>query len=233
MHDTALIYGKKFFDTYLKNVENLTIVDIGSEDVNGSLRSIAPSNNTYVGVDFAKAKGVDIVITDPYSLPFNNETVDVVVSSSCFEHSEFFWLVFNEMLRILKPSGLIYMNVPSNGAYHRYPVDCWRFYPDSGVALQNWGNKSGYNCAMLESFIGVKKKDVWNDFVAVYVKDDNHSSKYCDRIQDTLTEFTNGRLYKSENIIEYDLYLPLSIKTWKKKIKKIFRISTTKNNKQT
>jgi len=233
MHDTALIYGKKFFDTYLKNVENLTIVDIGSEDVNGSLRSIAPSNNTYVGVDFAKAKGVDIVITDPYSLPFNNETVDVVVSSSCFEHSEFFWLVFNEMLRILKPSGLIYMNVPSNGAYHRYPVDCWRFYPDSGVALQNWGNKSGYNCAMLESFIGVKKKDVWNDFVAVYVKDDNHSPKYCNRIQDTLTKFTNGRLYKSENIIEYDLYLPLSIKTWKKKIKKIFRISTTKNNKQT
>ena len=178
MHDTALIYGKKFFDTYLKNVENLTIVDIGSEDVNGSLRSVAPSNNTYVGVDFAKAKGVDIVITDPYSLPFNNETVDVIVSSSCFEHSEFFWLVFNEMLRILKPSGLIYMNVPSNGAYHRYPVDCWRFYPDSGVALQNWGNKSGYNCAMLESFIGIKKKDVWNDFVAVYVKDDIHSSKY-------------------------------------------------------
>ena len=230
MHDTALIYGKKFFDTYLKNVENLTIVDIGSEDVNGSLRSVAPSNNTYVGVDFAKAKGVDIVITDPYSLPFNNETVDVIVSSSCFEHSEFFWLVFNEMLRILKPSGLIYMNVPSNGAYHRYPVDCWRFYPDSGVALQNWGNKSGYNCAMLESFIGVKKKDVWNDFVAVYVKDDIHSSKYCNRIKDTLPEFTNGRLYKSENITEYDLYLPLSIKTWKKKIKKIFGLSTTKNN---
>ena len=230
MHDTALIYGKKFFDTYLKNVENLTIVDIGSEDVNGSLRSVAPSNNTYVGVDFAKAKGVDIVITDPYSLPFNNETVDVIVSSSCFEHSEFFWLVFNEMLRILKPSGLIYMNVPSNGAYHRYPVDCWRFYPDSGVALQNWGNKSGYNCAMLESFIGIKKKDVWNDFVAVYVKDDIHSSKYCNRIQDTLPEFTNGRLYKSENITEYDLYLPLSIKTWKKKIKKIFGLSTTKNN---
>ena len=26
----------------------------------------------------------------------------------------------------------------SNGDYHSWPVDCWRFYPDSGIALINW-----------------------------------------------------------------------------------------------
>jgi SAM-dependent methyltransferase len=129
----------------LKNTKGLTIVDIGSQDVNGSLRSVAPPNNKYIGVDFVEAKGVDVVITDPYSLPFEDESVDAVVSSSCFEHSEFFWLLFNEALRILKPTGLLYINVPSNGQFHRYPVDCWRFYPDSGVALQNWGKRSGYS----------------------------------------------------------------------------------------
>ncbi len=200
MHDTAMEYGAAFFNTYLKNATGLKIVDIGSQDVNGSLRSVAPPNNTYIGVDFVEAKGVDVVITDPYSLPFEDESLDVVVSSSCFEHSEFFWLLFNETLRILKPTGLLYINAPSNGAFHRYPVDCWRFYPDSGVALQNWGRRSGYSCSLLESFTGVRKKDIWNDFVAVFIKNESNSEKYTNRIQNSPIKFTNGRLFNEESI---------------------------------
>ena len=198
-------HGAAFFNTYLSNAKNLTIVDVGAQDVWGSLRSVAPPNNKYIGVDFVKAKGVDVVITDPYSLPFEDESVDVVVSSSCFEHSEFFWLLFNEILRILKPTGLLYINVPSNGSFHRYPVDCWRFYPDSGVALQNWGKRSGYNCALLESFVGIRKNkaDVWNDFVAIFVKDEKNSAKYISRIQNASIPFANGRLHNSENIVNH------------------------------
>lgn len=196
-------YGAAFFNTYLNNAKDLTIADIGSQDVNGSLRSVAPPNNKYIGVDFTEGKGVDVVITDPYSLPFEDESVDVVVSSSCFEHSEFFWLLFNETLRILKPTGLLYINAPSNGVFHRYPVDCWRFYPDSGVALQNWGKRSGYNCALLESFVGMRKKDFWNDFVAVFVKDESNTGNHISRIQNASKSFTNGRLYNSENIVNH------------------------------
>lgn len=196
-------YGAAFFNTYLSNAKDLTFVDIGSQDVNGSLRSVASPNNKFIGVDFLEAKGVDVVITDPYSLPFEDASVDAVVSSSCFEHSEFFWLLFNEALRILKPTGLLYINAPSNGKFHRYPVDCWRFYPDSGVALQNWGKRSGYNCALLESFVGMRKADIWNDFVAVFVKDENHASLHANRIQNPSMLFQNGRLYNSENITNY------------------------------
>jgi len=205
MHDTAMKHAAVFFNTYLSNAKNLTIVDVGAQDVNGSLRSVAPPNNKYIGVDFVKAKGVDVVITDPYSLPFEDESADVVVSSSCFEHSEFFWLLFNEILRILKPTGLLYINVPSNGYFHRAPVDCWRFYPDSGVALQNWGKRSGYNCALLESFIGIRKNkaDVWNDFVAIFVKDEKNSAKYISRIQNASIPFANGRSHNSENIVNH------------------------------
>jgi len=205
MHDTAMEIGAAFFNTYLKNGDDLTIVDIGSQDVNGSLRSVAPQNNKYIGLDFESGKGVDVVITDPYSLPFENESVDVAVSSSCFEHSEFFWLLFNESLRILKPTGLLYINAPSNGWYHRYPVDCWRFYPDSGVALQNWSNRSGYNCALLESFIGMRKNELWNDFTAVFVKDEANRANYPKRIQDTSIAFENGRRYGSEDILNHNL----------------------------
>ena len=52
MHDTALDFGARFFNTYLKGVSGQTFVEIGAQDVNGSLRSVAPTQNTYVGVDF-------------------------------------------------------------------------------------------------------------------------------------------------------------------------------------
>ena len=200
MHDTAMEYGSLFFKIYLKNSQDIRIVEVGSQDVSGSLRSVAPAKNNYIGVDFMKAPGVDIVLDDPYHLPFEDESVDVVVTSSCFEHSEFFWLVFNEILRILKPSGLLYINAPSNGAVHRYPVDCWRFYPDSGLALQNWGRRSGYNCALVESFTGLRKADIWDDYVAVFVKDENHISVHNDRMQRHTNRYLNGMVYGEKTI---------------------------------
>lgn len=194
MHNTAMQYGQLFFETYVTEPHGATIVDLGSQDVNGSLRSVAPAEAKYVGVDFEDARGVDVVISDPYSLPFEDESIDVCVSSSCFEHSEFFWLVFLEVMRILKPTGLFYLNVPSNGDFHRYPVDCWRFYPDSGIALQNWARRNGYSPALLESFIGNQRIDVWNDFVAVFVKDEQFSDRYPERIQTRTEDYTNGFL---------------------------------------
>lgn len=196
-------YGKVFFDTYVKNDPGITIVDIGGADVNGSLSAVAPGQCKYVGVDFQAGKGVDVVLEDAYTLPFDDSSCDVIVSSSCFEHAEFFWLSFNEMLRILKPTGLLYMNVPSNGAFHRFPVDCWRFYPDSGAALQNWGRRNGYPVEMLESFTGVQKKDTWNDFVAVFVRDAQHGSLYPERMQSRIGRFTNGRLAGTEQIVHF------------------------------
>ena len=42
MHDTALMYGQYFFFTYLRDATGLKIVDIGAQDINGSLRAVAP-----------------------------------------------------------------------------------------------------------------------------------------------------------------------------------------------
>ena len=192
MHDTAMEFGKRFFSTYASDATGLQIVDLGAQDICGSLRSVAPPGNNFIGVDFAPGKGVDVVITDPYSLPFEDNSIDICVSSSCFEHAEFFWLCFNETLRDLKPYGLFYLNVPSNGAFHRFPVDCWRFYPDSGVALQNWGRRNGYQVLLLESFTGVQQQDIWNDFVAVFLKDAQHLDQHPDRILDHHSDILNG-----------------------------------------
>jgi SAM-dependent methyltransferase len=197
MHDTAMDLGREFFKAYVRQDGNLRIVEIGAQNVNGSLRDVATPGNQYIGVDFVEGKGVDVIMQDPYALPFESESVDVVLSSSVFEHSEFFWLLFTEIQRILKPGGLFYLNVPSNGFVHRFPADCWRFYPDSGIALQNWGRRNGYQTVLLESFTARQKADVWNDFVAVFARDARHVAEHPRRLQSSYKSYTNG--YTVEN----------------------------------
>jgi len=202
MHPSALRNGELFFKAYGKGFpaeEKPTVIDIGSQDVNGSLRDVCPSTFHYIGLDFQQARGVDLVLGDPYQLPFESDSVDVAVSSSCFEHSEMFWLSFLEVLRVLKPHGLFYLNAPSAGGFHRYPVDCWRFYPDSGRALLKWGRKNNYACEALESF--VQTGGDWQDFVCVFLKNVTYANRHPGRILDHKKDFENGMLLGSNEIL--------------------------------
>ena len=193
MHKSAFLNAQRFNDTYLSN-QNPLIVEIGSQvvDKQSSLREVFINASDYIGIDFIDAPGVDIVITDPYSLPLENQLADVIVSSSCFEHSEFFWLSFLEMCRIAKENSLLYLNVPSNGNFHRYPVDCWCFYPDSGRALQKWGRLNDYSITLLESFVSCQDDDGWNDFVAIFGIGEEAISRNPNRIISAFTDYTNG-----------------------------------------
>ena len=206
MHPTAMDNAAKFYQTYLPTGAGKVIVEIGSQDVNGSIRSVAPSDAKYIGVDFAAGKGVDVIIDDPYSLPFENESVDICTSSSVFEHSEMFWLLFLEILRILKPGGLFYLNVPSNGDFHRYPVDCWRFYPDAGKAMISWAKRNQYTPCMLESFVSSQNGDIWNDFVAIYLKNENHLADFPARILHQKTDFLNGFISGNVDILNHSRF---------------------------
>ena len=176
MHTTAMKYGREFFEKY--GAPGWKIVEIGSQEVEGqgqregALRQAAPERSEYIGVDMAAGLGVDVVADDPYSLPFNYGMADAVVSSSTFEHVDFFWLTFLEMCRICKPGGYIYLNSPSNGPVHRHPVDCWRFYPDAAQALTKWADYGGYQLEVVETFIGEPDPDRahWEDWVCVWRK---------------------------------------------------------------
>ena len=207
MHHSALANCKWFYDSYLTkpNANSLKIAEIGSQDVNGSLRSIFPTNHEYKGIDFVAGKGVDIILDDPYKLPFADDSFDVVLSSSCFEHSDMFWLLFNEIMRILKPDGLFYLNIPSNGIFHRWPVDSWRFYPDSGHSLVKWARRSGIPAALLESYISRQgtageEDGFWNDFVGVFLKDERFVKDHPQRILDKNLEYMNGYVYGTDTV---------------------------------
>jgi SAM-dependent methyltransferase len=167
MHDTAYEHGRLFFQVYGAN-QLRTVVDLGSQDVNGTLRDHCPPGTHYIGLDMAPAKGVDIVVGT--NLPIADNTIDAIVTSSAFEHDVCFWETFLELARILRPGGLLYVNAPSNDAFHRYPLDCWRFYPDAGVALVQWAARRGIEIEVMESFVALPKAEAWADFVAVFRK---------------------------------------------------------------
>ena len=185
MHKSAFNVGGLFFDVYCSDGQ-LSVADIGSQNVNGTLRSHINENiKQYVGIDFAEGRGVDIVLTDPYKFPFDDNRFDRVVSTSCFEHSELFWLTFLEGMRIIKPDGVMYVNAPTLWDYHAYPVDCWRFYPDAGKALETWCKYNGMNSVLLESFI-LDSDGSAREWIGIYLKDSNYKHKYKNTVYDVL-----------------------------------------------
>lgn len=142
MHKSSFENMRRFVDNHLagEREASLAIADIGSQDVNGSYQPLFDREGwSYTGVDMAPGKNVDVVLSDIYAWEeLETGAFDVVVSGQAFEHIEFFWLTMLEVARIMRPGGLCCLVAPSSGFEHRYPVDCWRFYPDGMRALARY-----------------------------------------------------------------------------------------------
>jgi SAM-dependent methyltransferase len=148
----------------LTSEKKLKVIDIGALDVNGSYRTLFDkAAYDYIGADLASGKGVDLEMTDPYRIPVQDNFADCVISGQMLEHNEFFWLTFAEMIRILNNTGYLFLIAPSKGPIHRYPVDCYRFYPDSYAGLAKLTNTILVDCWM-------DTKSEWGDLVGVFVK---------------------------------------------------------------
>jgi SAM-dependent methyltransferase len=180
MHYTSLHAGKYFAETYGK--PGYTVVDIGGSDLNGSLRNFFTERDMkYICVDIEPHKSVDVVMKPGDPFPFETGSVDLIVSTSCFEHDPCFWITFKEMCRILKQDGYIYINGPSNGPYHKHPGDNWRFYPDAGQALAYWSGISykgeeTFPVKLVETFFIQKSGQVWIDFIGIWKRSDSKES---------------------------------------------------------
>lgn len=145
MHTTAIQDAQIFYDKYIGSntpagsMGILNVLDVGSMDVKGqakklgSLREIF-GRHKFTGIDIGDGPNVDIVY-DGKRIPFNDGVFNVILSTSCLEHDPRFWRTFAEMARVLKEGGLLYINAPSAGHVHRFPLDCFRFFPDAWVGL--------------------------------------------------------------------------------------------------
>lgn len=177
MHTSSHVAGYLFANIY--GGPNKIVVDLGGKNVNGSLRNFFENlGMKYICVDMDEHSSVDIIVKPGEKLPFDNNSIDLIVSTSCFEHDPCFWMTFKEMTRIIKDDGFIYVNAPSNGPYHGYPGDNWRFYGDAGQALSYWSgiqiaDEVTFPMKIVETFtIIIDNVEPWHDFICIWQRTD-------------------------------------------------------------
>lgn len=110
------------------------VAEIGSQDVNGTPRSVVMplQPSAYIGIDSAPGKGVDVVANaDALCSIFGVDAFDVVVSTEMLEHVQEWRPVVRQMKWLVKPGGLLLVTTRSPGfPYHPYPIDVWRYTKD-------------------------------------------------------------------------------------------------------
>jgi len=83
-----------------------SVLEIGSYDENGSVRSIFKEARQYVGVDLTPGPGVDIVAFG-HEVSFADDSVDIVISAECLEHDPTWAQTFANMTRMTRSGGLV------------------------------------------------------------------------------------------------------------------------------
>jgi len=178
MHKSSLDKMEKFIIDHLDKNKKLRILDIGSQDVSqegyyGSYKHLFSCDNwEYTGVDLCDGANVDIVLKDVYRWnEFSSNTFDVIISGQAIEHIEFFWVTMYEISRVLKSDGLCCIIGPSGGYEHRYPVDCWRFYPDGLKAVAIYAKLEPIEVYTQWDSLGYDDgSDNWHDSVLIAKK---------------------------------------------------------------
>ncbi len=100
-----------FFPSYFTGSR---VVEIGSLDVNGSVRKLFSSPTRYVGVDLEPGPGVDVTCMG-HEFATDPGTWDTVLSCESFEHNPHFRETFANMARLARPGGLVLFTCATTG----------------------------------------------------------------------------------------------------------------------
>ena len=169
MHSSSLKNMKRFVDKYLQGIVPGKVLDVGSQDVNGTYKPLF-AGWEYSGLDVCTGNNVNVVVNDPYHWSgVESNSYDVVISGQAFEHIELPWLTMGEIARVLKAGGLCCIIAPSSGPRHSTPggKDCWRYLPNGLEALARY-----VKLEVMESYIGWEsignyEDSLWQDAVLI------------------------------------------------------------------
>jgi len=114
-----------------EDVAGKRVLEVGSYDVNGSIRPLINSwkPSEYVGVDMVAGPGVDVICNAECLVEkFGKERFDVVICTSVLEHVREWRKVVSGIKNVCRRGGVMLISVPSYGfKYHGYPYDFWRY----------------------------------------------------------------------------------------------------------
>ena len=101
---------KRAFPRFFADVR---VLDVGSLDINGNIRHLFDSPVWYTGIDLAPGKNVDVVA--PGHLFDAGIRFDVVISAESLEHDLYYARTLLNMVRLLRPGGLLAFSCASTG----------------------------------------------------------------------------------------------------------------------
>jgi SAM-dependent methyltransferase len=111
-HKEQQDFISKVKENYGNYFQNKCVVEIGSLNINGTVRSFF-NDCVYVGVDVGIGRGVDVVsLGHKYKMP---NSFDVAISCECFEHDPHWKETFENMIELCKPDGLIIFSCATTG----------------------------------------------------------------------------------------------------------------------
>lgn len=100
----------KYPDSFMEN----KVLEVGSLNINGSVRGFFFNPLEYVGCDVGPGPGVDIVCPGE-DLTFPDGYFDTVISTEMMEHNPNWIKTFENMYRMLRPGGLMVMTCAGPG----------------------------------------------------------------------------------------------------------------------
>ena len=124
-------------------------------------------NSDYKTMDYDATTGADI-IGDIHNIPLPGGSVDAVICHSVLEHVINPTKAVEEIYRVLKPQGKVFVHVPSIYPYHArkgHYGDYWRFFSDTIEVLfkdfskVEYIKRGGYFKALFKGFIRLFTRD--------------------------------------------------------------------------
>jgi SAM-dependent methyltransferase len=113
-HPEQLKFVSLVIKYFADAVRNSRVLEIGSYDVNGSVRQFFEHPKEYIGADLTKGPGVDIV-QPGHEIDYADGYFDVTISCECFEHNPHWLPTFTNMIRMTKAGGLVAFTCASSG----------------------------------------------------------------------------------------------------------------------
>ena len=130
----------------------------------------------YVGFDYYVGDNVDVV-GDAHKLSdyFEENSFDLVYSSASFEHFAMPWLVAQEIAKILKLDGIVFVETHFSFSSHERP---WHFFHFSDMALKVlFSDALGFEC--IEAGVSNPIVGRFSSLAAKYLRNKPVGGMYC------------------------------------------------------
>jgi SAM-dependent methyltransferase len=107
-----------------------------------------------INLEIVPYPSTDVLATNE-QLPFKDDSFDLVISCAVLEHVRFPFEAAREIVRVTKPGGLIYADVPFLQPYHGYPSHYYN------MTHQGLANLFSDACSIEKSFVPEYGTPVW------------------------------------------------------------------------